>query len=204
MTDHDTTRRARPRSSSPRRAARLRRRDPGIPSREGRVLQDLGRQPDPAPRSATRSPGCPYYPVNVDLVFEGLSLAPYTGDEPSDFEIPTSDGRQRPARRAGTFTLPGRRRAAPPDGLRARGRPRGRPRFRAVPRRDERPRDLRRRPVPRPRAGRGRHVRDRLQPGLPPVVRLPAEVLVPADARRRTACRTASRPASDSPRAPHH
>jgi hypothetical protein len=47
--------------------------------------------------------GLPYYPVNVDLVFEGLTLEPYAGDEPSDFEIPTSDNRLRPARRAGTF-----------------------------------------------------------------------------------------------------
>jgi uncharacterized protein (DUF1684 family) len=49
--------------------------------------------------------GLPYYPVNVDLVFEGLTLAPYEGDEPSDFQIPTSDGRLRPAHRAGTFTF---------------------------------------------------------------------------------------------------
>jgi uncharacterized protein (DUF1684 family) len=49
--------------------------------------------------------GLPYYPVDVDLVFEGLKLAPYDGDEPSDFEIPTSDGRLRPAHRAGTFTF---------------------------------------------------------------------------------------------------
>src|SRR5690349_24792820 len=47
--------------------------------------------------------GLPYYPVNVDLVFEGLSLEAYTGDEPTTFQIPTSDGRLRPARRAGTF-----------------------------------------------------------------------------------------------------
>ena len=47
--------------------------------------------------------GLPYYPVDVDLVFEGLSLEPYTGDEPPSFQIPTSDGRLRPARRAGTF-----------------------------------------------------------------------------------------------------
>jgi uncharacterized protein len=49
--------------------------------------------------------GLPYYPVDVDLVFEGLTLAPYDGDEPSDFQIPTSDGRLRPAHRAGTFTF---------------------------------------------------------------------------------------------------
>jgi hypothetical protein len=47
--------------------------------------------------------GLPYYPVDEDLVFEGLTLAPYTGNEPSRFEIPTSDGRLRPAHRAGVF-----------------------------------------------------------------------------------------------------
>src|SRR3954453_14175678 len=49
--------------------------------------------------------GLPYYPVDEDLVFEGLTPAPYTGDEPSTFEIPTSDGKLRPARRAGTFSF---------------------------------------------------------------------------------------------------
>jgi uncharacterized protein (DUF1684 family) len=49
--------------------------------------------------------GLPYFPVDVDLVFEGLTLAPYEGDEPSDFQIPTSDGKVRAARRAGTFTF---------------------------------------------------------------------------------------------------
>ena len=33
--------------------------------------------------------GLPYYAVDDDLVFEGLTLEPYTGDEPSRFEIPT-------------------------------------------------------------------------------------------------------------------
>jgi len=49
--------------------------------------------------------GLPYYPVDVDLVFEGLPLEPYSGDEPTTFQIPTSDGRLRPARRAGTLTF---------------------------------------------------------------------------------------------------
>jgi uncharacterized protein len=49
--------------------------------------------------------GLPYYPVNVDLVFEGLTVEPYTGDEPTSFQIPTSDGRLRPARRAGAFSV---------------------------------------------------------------------------------------------------
>jgi uncharacterized protein len=47
--------------------------------------------------------GLPYYPVDVDLVFEGLMLDPYTGNEPTAFQIPTSDGQLRPARRAGSF-----------------------------------------------------------------------------------------------------
>ena len=47
--------------------------------------------------------GLPYYKVAEDLVFEGLTLEPYTGGEPSRFEIPTSDGRLRPAHRAGVF-----------------------------------------------------------------------------------------------------
>jgi uncharacterized protein (DUF1684 family) len=49
--------------------------------------------------------GLPYYPVDTDLVFEGLTPAPYSGDEPSTFQIPTSDGKLRPARRAGTFAF---------------------------------------------------------------------------------------------------
>jgi uncharacterized protein (DUF1684 family) len=49
--------------------------------------------------------GLPYYPINEDLVFEGLKLEPYAGDEPSNFQIPTSDGKLRPAHRAGTFTF---------------------------------------------------------------------------------------------------
>ena len=37
------------------------------------------------------------------VVGECRHAEPYTGDEPSHFEIPTSDGRLRPAHRAGTF-----------------------------------------------------------------------------------------------------
>jgi uncharacterized protein (DUF1684 family) len=47
--------------------------------------------------------GLPYFPVDERLAFEGLSLVPYTGDEPVRFEIPTTDGRLRPAERAGVF-----------------------------------------------------------------------------------------------------
>src|SRR5262245_59672131 len=49
--------------------------------------------------------GVPYYPVDESLVFEGLQLQPYIGDEPTTFQIPTSDNRLRPARRAGTFSF---------------------------------------------------------------------------------------------------
>ena len=47
--------------------------------------------------------GLPYYPVDEALVFEDRVLEPYTGDEPSNFQIPTSDGKLRPARRAGVL-----------------------------------------------------------------------------------------------------
>ncbi len=47
--------------------------------------------------------GLPYYPVDERLVFEGLHVQPYEGDEPTSFQIPTSDGRLRPARRAGVL-----------------------------------------------------------------------------------------------------
>jgi uncharacterized protein len=71
--------------------------------------------------------GLPYYPVDVDLVFEGLTLEPYGGDEPTSFQIPTSDNRLRPARRAGTFTfevdgVPQRLTAYELEGAHAEGR----------------------------------------------------------------------------------
>jgi uncharacterized protein (DUF1684 family) len=47
--------------------------------------------------------GLPYYPVNEALYFEGLQVAPYEGDEPTSFQIPTSDGKLRPAKRAGVL-----------------------------------------------------------------------------------------------------
>jgi len=50
-------------------------------------------------------PGLPYFDVDESLRFEGLTLEPYAGDEPTSFQIPTSDGRLRPARRAGTLTF---------------------------------------------------------------------------------------------------
>jgi uncharacterized protein (DUF1684 family) len=60
------------------------------------------RSPIPAAERATFT-GLPYYPVNEDLYFEDLRLEPYTGSEPSDFQIPTSDGKLRPAHRAGVL-----------------------------------------------------------------------------------------------------
>ncbi len=36
-------------------------------------------------------------------ILDDLALEPYTGDEPVRFEIPTTDGRLRPAERAGVF-----------------------------------------------------------------------------------------------------
>ena len=47
--------------------------------------------------------GLPYYPVDEAYCFEERTLEPYTGDEPSHFQIPTSDGKLRPAHRAGTL-----------------------------------------------------------------------------------------------------
>ena len=47
--------------------------------------------------------GLPYYAIDPDWRFEDLHLEPYRGDEPSDFQIPTSDGQLRPAHRAGVL-----------------------------------------------------------------------------------------------------
>ncbi len=60
--------------------------------------------PVPADDRATFE-GIPYYPIDDDMVLEGLNLEPYAGAEPSSFQIPTSDGKLRPAHRAGTFTF---------------------------------------------------------------------------------------------------
>lgn len=45
--------------------------------------------------------GLPYYRVDLTLRFEGLTLGRYAGEEPSNFQIPASDGKLRPAHRAG-------------------------------------------------------------------------------------------------------
>jgi uncharacterized protein len=49
--------------------------------------------------------GLPYFVVDESLAFDGLALEPYTGSEPTSFAIPTSDGKLRPAERAGTFAF---------------------------------------------------------------------------------------------------
>jgi uncharacterized protein (DUF1684 family) len=58
--------------------------------------------PVPAGGRAT-FPGIPYFAVDESFIAEGLRLEPYDGDEPVRFEIPTTDGRLRPAERAGVF-----------------------------------------------------------------------------------------------------
>ena len=55
----------------------------------------------PAEREAFTA--LPYFPVDESLRFEALTLQPYAGSEPANFQIPTSDGKLRDAVRAGTF-----------------------------------------------------------------------------------------------------
>ena len=125
-------------------------------------------------------------------------LEPYAGSEPQrfadpDIGRPVAAGPSRglvPVRAGRRAPLAGRLRPRRSVGSRPSTRPcRGPSRgdsvaVRAVPRRDERPRDVRRRPLPRPRTGGRRHLQPRLQPGLPPVLRLRRPVLVSADAGR--------------------
>ena len=47
--------------------------------------------------------GLPYFAVDESLRFEELALEPYAGSEPAQFQIPTSDGKLRDAKRAGIF-----------------------------------------------------------------------------------------------------
>lgn len=49
--------------------------------------------------------GLPYFGVDASRRFDGLTLEPYAGGEPTAFQIPTSDGQLRPAERAGTFSF---------------------------------------------------------------------------------------------------
>jgi uncharacterized protein (DUF1684 family) len=63
-------------------------------------FQTSPQSPVPADERETFT-GLPYYAIDPDWRFEDLLLEPYRGDEPSDFQIPTSDGQLRPAHRAG-------------------------------------------------------------------------------------------------------
>ena len=65
-------------------------------------FKEAPQSPVPAGQRTTFT-GLPYYPVDESLAFDGLTLEPYTGDEPVRFAIPTSDGKTRPAERAGVF-----------------------------------------------------------------------------------------------------
>jgi uncharacterized protein len=47
--------------------------------------------------------GLPYFDASEAWVVDDLELEPYEGDEPVSFQIPTTDGRLRPAERAGRF-----------------------------------------------------------------------------------------------------
>jgi hypothetical protein len=47
--------------------------------------------------------GLPYFGVDETFIVDGLTLEPYAGSEPVHFEIPTTDGRLRPAERAGVL-----------------------------------------------------------------------------------------------------
>jgi uncharacterized protein (DUF1684 family) len=78
-----------------------------IEAERGRKDAWFKRSPSsPIPHDARHEfPGLPYFPVDPSRRFEGLALEPYAGDEPSAFQIPTSDGQLRPAHRAGTFTF---------------------------------------------------------------------------------------------------
>jgi uncharacterized protein (DUF1684 family) len=65
-------------------------------------FRTMAGSPIPEAERATFT-GLPYFPVDEAMVFEGLPLEPYAGDEPSNFQIPTSDGKLRPAHRAGVL-----------------------------------------------------------------------------------------------------
>jgi uncharacterized protein (DUF1684 family) len=48
-------------------------------------------------------PGIAYFPVDESFIADAVPLEPYAGDDPVHFQIPTTDGRLRPAERAGVF-----------------------------------------------------------------------------------------------------
>lgn len=49
--------------------------------------------------------GIPYFPPDESLRFEGLPLEPYAGDQPTSFQIPTTDGQLREGERVGSFSF---------------------------------------------------------------------------------------------------
>ena len=79
----------------------------------GDAIRDFRAEKDDFFRTSARSPlppgdregfaGIPYFPVDPGMRFEGLTLEPYAGSEPTSFTIPTSDDKLRPAMRAGTL-----------------------------------------------------------------------------------------------------
>src|SRR5262249_1967501 len=63
-------------------------------------------QDSPIPHAQRHDfPGLPSSPGDESLRCEGLPLEPYSGSEPTSFQIPTSDGRLRDADRAGTLAF---------------------------------------------------------------------------------------------------
>jgi uncharacterized protein (DUF1684 family) len=74
----------------------------GYRADKDRFFRDSAGSPIPAEERPSFE-GLAYYPVDGSMVIDDLALGPYTGDEPMRFEIPTSDGRLRPAERAGVF-----------------------------------------------------------------------------------------------------
>ena len=74
----------------------------GYRADKDRFFRDSTGSPIPA-EDRPAFAGLTYFPVDEALVIDDLALEPYTGDAPVQFEIPTSDGRLRPAERAGVF-----------------------------------------------------------------------------------------------------
>jgi len=58
---------------------------------------------EPGSRTAFR--GLDYFSVDIAYRVDGLRLLPYMGDGPTAFGMPTSDGRDRDAIRAGSFVF---------------------------------------------------------------------------------------------------
>ena len=49
--------------------------------------------------------GLPFFAIDPAWVVDDVALEPYTGSEPVRFEIPTTDGKLRPAERAGVLAF---------------------------------------------------------------------------------------------------